>query len=220
MENLLNDFGADWKDTDIKTTYRLGPIKPGIARPRSIKVIFSNVHVKGEIFKNIEKLSKLDAWKGVRLSDAISRQEQNQQRDLRCIYAAAKSRGLNVKLRGSTIIIDDVKFTHKDIDELPHNLSMENVTIVKVSDGHAFQSHFAFLSNMYPCEITDDNIVYRSAEHYYSADMARHHNRLDLIEDIIEATDGYEAKRIVRNIKKNDSWDDVKEQEQIISRKI
>ena len=63
---------------------------------------------------------------------------------------------------------------------------------------------------MYLCDITDDNIIYKSAEHYYSADMAHHHNRMDLSKDILEAADGYEAKRIVRNIKKNDSWDDTK----------
>ena len=206
----LNDLEVDWKDVDIKSTYRLGPIKTGVSRPRSIKGIFSSVHVKSEIFKNIEKLSKLDAWEGVRLSDAISRKEQNKQRDLRCIFAAAKSRGLNVKLRRSTIDIDDVKYTHKDIDALPHNFSMENVKLVKVSDGYAFQSHFAFLSNMYPCYITDVNIVYKSAEHYYSADMARHHSRQDLIKDILKSTDVYEAKRIVRNIKKDETLDDSK----------
>ena len=190
VENLLNDLGADWKEGDIKSTYRLGPIKPGVSRPRSIKVIFSNVNVKGEIFRNIEKMSRMESWKGVRLADAISRQEQLQQRDLRCIFAAAKSRGINVKLRGSTIIIDDIKYTYKDIDSLPHGLSMENVKIVKVSDGYAFQSHFAFLSNMFPCEIKDDDVIYKSAEHYYSADMARHHNRMDLIEDILRLQRG------------------------------
>ena len=118
--------------------------------------------------------------------------------------------GLNVKLRGSSIIIDDIKYTYKDIDTLPHNLSMENVKIVKVSDGYAFQSHYAYLSNMFPCVIKDDGITYKSAEHYYSADMARFHDRQDLIDDIIEAQDGYEAKRIVKNIKKKEEWQDAK----------
>ena len=63
---------------------------------------------------------------------------------------------------------------------------------------------------MYPCEIKDDGVIYKSSEHYYSADMARFHNRLDLIEDIIDATDGYEAKRIVKNIKKKDEWQEAK----------
>ena len=72
IEKLLNDLGADWKDTDIKSAYRLGPIKMGVSRPRSIKVLFTNPQIKGEIFRNIEKMSSSDTWKGVRLSDAIT----------------------------------------------------------------------------------------------------------------------------------------------------
>ena len=78
----------------------------------------------------------LKSWPDFKLQ-AITQQEQNQQRDLRCIYAAAKSQGLNVKLRGSTIIFDDIKYTYKDIDALPHGLTMEKVKIVKVLDGYA-----------------------------------------------------------------------------------
>ena len=206
IESLLKDLGIDYKDTDFRAAYRLGPIRTGISRPRSIKIIFSSNTTKGEILKNIDKLKDLDAWKGIRLSDAISQLEQSQQRDLRCIYAAAKAQNLNVKLRGSTIIFDDIKYTYKDIDSLPHGLSMERVKIVKVSDGIDFQSHHAFLSNMFACLIKSDDIEYKSDEHFYSAEMARFHERLDLIDDILEARDGYIAKRIVRSIKTKDEW--------------
>ena len=120
IEELLKDLEVDVKEVDIKSVYRLGPLKTGISRPRSIKVHFTKSNVKGVIFRNIEKLQQIPKWKGVRISDAISPAEQRQQRDLRCIYAAAKARGINTKLRGSTIIIDDIKYTYKDIDSLPH----------------------------------------------------------------------------------------------------
>ena len=113
IEALLKDLGVDYKEADIRTAYCLGPVRMGISRPRSIKVIFAATTTKAEIFKNIDKLKDLDGWKGIRLSDAISPAEQSQQRDLRCIYAAAKAQNLNVKLRGSTIIFDDIKYTYK-----------------------------------------------------------------------------------------------------------
>ena len=34
-------------------------------------------------------------------------------RDMRCIYAAGKAKGVVVKLKGSHIIIDGAKFAHK-----------------------------------------------------------------------------------------------------------
>ena len=206
IEKLLKDLTIDNKANNIKTAYRLGPLKNGVTRPRSIKVIFANSATKGEIFKNIGKLNQTDKWKGVRLSDAISPQEQSQQRDLRCIYAVAKAQGINVKLRGSSIIIEEVKYSYKDINNLPHNLSMENVKILRVADGIAFQSHHAFMSNMFACLIKADGQVFKSAEHFYSAEMAKFHKRDDLIQPIIDAKDGYLAKRIVRNIKVADEW--------------
>ena len=108
-----------------------------------------------------------------------------------------------MKLRGSTIIFDDIKYTYKDIDSLPHGLCMEKVKIVNVSDGLA---HHAFLSNMFMCLIKHEGVEYKSAEHFYSAEMARFHERLDLIDEILDARDGYLAKRIVRSIKIKDEW--------------
>ena len=40
--------------------------------------------------------------------------------------------------------------------------------------------------------------------------MARFHNRLDLINDILEAQDGYAAKRVVKSIKIRDEWHEAK----------
>ena len=69
--------------------------------------------------------------------------------------------------RGSSIIIEDVKYTYKDINRLPHNLSMENVKILRETDGLAVQSHHAFMSNMFVCLIKANGQVFKSAEHFY-----------------------------------------------------
>ena len=79
-----------------------------------------------------------------------------------------------MKLRGNILIIDGIRYTYKDIDQLSHGLTMENVKLVKVLDGYAFQSHYAFLSNMFPCIIKFEGEDYKSAEHLYTALMARH----------------------------------------------
>ena len=108
------------------------------------------------------------------------------------------------------MLIDGVKLTYKDIDILPYGLSMESVKILKMTDSYAFQSHHAYLSNMFMIDIVYEGQTYRSAEHLYSAEFARHQNRLDLVQGIIEARDGYEAKRKIRIIKADDSWDNAK----------
>ena len=210
VQALLTDLGITYKDGDIKSAYRLGALKTGITRPRTIKVQFSNSSLKGEIFKNISKLKKNDNWKGVHLNDALSPKELQQSKDLRCIFAAGKAQGLDIKLRGNVLFIDGIRLTYRDIDNLPYGLSMESVKVIKVSDGYAFQSHHAYLSNMYMVDIKYEGQTYKSAEHLYTAEFARHHDRLELIQEILETEDGYAAKRLIRNMKANDTWDDAK----------
>ena len=49
------------------------------------------------------------------------------------------------------------------------------------------------------CLIKHEGIDYNSAEHFYLAEMARFHDGLDPIDDILQALDGYTAKRIMRS---------------------
>ena len=193
-----------------KSAYCLGPINDKASRPRSIRVQFATNSFKYDIFKNIQKLKGKEAWKGVHISDAVSAEEQDRRRDMRCIYAAGKAKGVDVKLKGSSIIIDGVKFVHRDIRNLPKGLSIDQVKMVKTKDGLSFQSHHSYLSNMFPCTITYDGVDYKSSEHLYHAEMARPHNRLDLVNVIIKAKDGYATKRIAKEIVLADDWDEAK----------
>ena len=140
------------------------------------------------------------------ISDAVTIEEQDRRRDMRCIYAAGKAKGVDVKLKGSSIIIDGVKFVHKDIHNLPKGLSIEKVKLVATKDGLAFQSHHSYLSNMYPVKIVYNGEEYKSSEHLYHAEMARHHNRQDLVKRIIKAKDGYATKKIAKEIVIADDW--------------
>ena len=74
----------------------------------------------------------------------------------------------------------------------------------------AFQSHHAYLSNMYPCKIMFEGVEYRSSEHLYYVEMAKHHNRLDLVNKLTKAKDGYACKRLAREIDIADDWEEIK----------
>ena len=100
-----------------------------------------------------------------------------------------------MKLKGSSIIIDGVKFSHNDIHTLPKGLCISEVKIVMRKDGVAFQSHQAYLSNMFPCKICFEGVKYKSSEHLFHTEMAKHHNRFYLVNRIIKAKDGYTSKK-------------------------
>ena len=63
---------------------------------------------------------------------------------------------------------------------------------------------------MHLINIDYEGQTYKSAEHLYTAEFARHHDRLDIVQSIIEAYDGYDAKKKIRNIKADENWDKVK----------
>ena len=84
IQALLTELEIPYKDGDIKAAYRIGALKNGVSRPRTIKIQFSNTSLKGQIFKNISKLKKSENWKGVHLNDALSPKELQQAKY--CIY--------------------------------------------------------------------------------------------------------------------------------------
>ena len=151
ITNLLKDLDIAFSDSDIKSAFRLGPIKENAVRLRSIKVQFTSNAFKYKIFKNIQKLKGKEVWRGVHISDAVTIKEQDRRRDMRCIYAARRAKGMNIQTKGSSIVIDE--FGHKDILNLPKGLSIDKVKTVKTKDGIAFRSHHSYLSNMFPCKI-------------------------------------------------------------------
>ena len=86
-----------------------------------------------------------EQWKGDHISDAFSIEEQECRRDMRCIHAAGKAIGIDVKLKSSSIIIDEVMYNHKDIHTLPKGMSISEVKAVTTKDGVECQSRHALL---------------------------------------------------------------------------
>ena len=119
----------------------MGPNKQTATRPRPILVIFPYLRMKSCVFRNAYKLKTIESRKNTYLSDDMSPEQQSQRRDLRCLHALARSKGIDSKLRGDTIVIENVSYNHGEIGCLPHDLTLENAKIVKVQDGYAFQSH-------------------------------------------------------------------------------
>ena len=110
VASLLKDLGVEFVEADIRSAYRLGQVNDKSTRPRSIKVQFVSNKFKYDIYKNIQKLKGKEQLQGVHISDAVSQDEQEKRRDMRCIFAVGKARSIDIKLRGSNIIIDGIKY--------------------------------------------------------------------------------------------------------------
>ena len=208
---LLKDIGVTIPQENIPTVTRLGPIGGKGKKPRPILVKFSSYFYKQEVFKNISKLHKQEKWRGTFVQDDLPQEEIAQHRDLRCLSALAKEKGHASSVRGSALIINEQRYSYRDIDKLPEGISMEAAKLVQLEDGWAFQGHHAFLSTMFPCQIKHDGQDFNCSEQVYYFDMAIGAGDQRSAEAVRDCKDGYAAKRVGNRRKRSADWNDKKE---------
>ena len=124
--------------------------------------------------------------------------------------ALARDNGHRATTRGGALVIDDQRYTYRDIENLPDGISMENAKLVEVDDGWAFQGHHTFLSTMHKCKITHNGHDFHCAEQAYFHDMADEAGDQRAMQKQRDCENGYVAKRIGSKIKKTEGWDNDK----------
>ena len=193
IDEMLEDMGVSFNVEWVDCIYRVGPKKQGIDR-RPIMINFPFLSYKHEIFRNIYKLKDNQKWRGVYLQDDLTLAEQSKKKETRAIYAYAKSKGVDVKMRGSQLIIDGVKYSYGE--DLPHDLSIENAKSVVVKDGLAFQSGHSPYSNLRKCKFRYEGKDYHSYEQALQVKHATVCKQTHVAEKILKTEDPQECMRL------------------------
>ena len=219
VKKMLEDIGVNNINQNVVTAFRLGAVKSSKrSRPRMILVKLSSPNFKHEIYKNVKKLKDNDSYKRTYVKDDLPEDIARQRQELRCLAVAARDRGYETTIRGGALVVDNKRYTYSDIDDLPEGITLENAKIVQVDDGLAFQSHHAYLSNMFKCTIVHEGNTFTSSEQNYWHDIATLAGDQRAIEELRDVKNGYEAKRIGERIK---IIEDIKQQkEPIMARAI
>ena len=97
--DLLQKINAEIKDSDIQSISRLGKTRG----KRPILVRFTSQKLKSSLFKNLDKVKEL----GISISDDLSPEERQQRSKLLAFFPRLKKIGLNPKIRGEKILLDD-----------------------------------------------------------------------------------------------------------------
>ena len=167
---------------------------------------FPYLRLKHKVIRNAYKLKEKEERKFTYLTDDLTQDQQLKRRDLRCLNAYARSMNLDSKFRGDAIIVDGIRYTHEDINKLPHEISLENAKIVEVQDGYAFQSEHAFLSSLYHCEFSFNDQKYHSSEQALHHVRADDNNQLELASKILETKTSREAMDLGKKVKTSDEY--------------
>ena len=96
-----------------------------------------------------------------------------------------------------------------DPDKRPANPRQEKVKnekIRKTAYGICFSGSTAFPSNLYECEVEDDDIVYRTNEHGYFFNKAKVYKRPDIGKAVLEEKDQYRLRRLFDGLEENEEW--------------
>ena len=197
---LLHDLKVSFDSNEVEFVFRLGT-KRDRGGPRPILVKLRAPRLKIEVYKHVNNLKGIQKWNRVYLGDDVPPEIQGQRRDLRSIVALARSEGHMCKLRGGDLVMDNVKYTYRDIDRLPHGLSLEKAKVVTVDDGLAFQGHHAFMSSMFPCKILFESHVYSNAEQLFQTMCAVEANDRELASEIRSENDPYVIRRMAKKIR-------------------
>ena len=157
---LLTELGIEMSPVTVVNLHRLGKYTEDSTRQRPVKVLFLSNLTKQILFKNISKLKDKEKWNRITIDDDVTDDTKNIQKDLRCLAASARAKGLKAQQKGKALILEGQRYAYAEIDNLPHEISLENAKIVKTEDGVAFQGKHAYLSNLAPAPFVDNGTGY------------------------------------------------------------
>lgn len=113
-------------------------------------------------------------------------------------------------MQGNKICVNNITYTHKNLDCLPAGVTLEDAKMISVKGEIAFNSEHAWASNFFPCKIELEGIMFHSAEHAYQYTRAIKLNELNLAKMIARAKSGKAAKMLASHVESNEAWDKLK----------
>ena len=165
VEELFTELGLPFGVNHADAIYRIGPAKTGkqkLQRPILCELI--RKADKGKIVKRFLTLKDKPLWKKVSIGDDLSPQQNRNRQDLRDLCALARREKIDARLSGNALVIDNRRFLHKDIPNLPDDLKLSDAKLVKCKGGIAFQGPATFLSNLNRVSFTFEDLTFTSAE--------------------------------------------------------
>ena len=180
MNPLFRELGCSFPFSMTNGANRLGQNKPPQAKKgkriitRNIILRLITTQQKSELFGLAKNLRDHEVLNEVGFSNDYTDEQMLIHREVQQVYAAArKLEGVSTRSRGLSIIIDNKVYTKKDFSNLPHGLTLENVSTIETPDGMAFQGHNSPPSSFYRCDVQDkDGRSGTSFDHIYHIRMA------------------------------------------------
>ena len=77
-------------------------------------------------------------WAKVSVTDDLSPEENRKQQNLDDLCNLAKKNDIDAKVSGAALVVEGQQFTYKELDKLPHNLTLADAKQISCKGGIAF----------------------------------------------------------------------------------
>ena len=129
MSYLFDDLNLTYKVMDVcnkicRKGRFIGPTAGKMPRPRPIIVELYDASVKHEIFKNLKNMTGKEKWRNIYINDDLLTDQTSKMKNIRAINSFARSVGMETKIKGTKLIIDDRKYTLYELDQVPEEISI------------------------------------------------------------------------------------------------
>lgn len=190
--------------SDIDCAYRLGK-KDGKSRPVLCK--FVREKMRNTVAAIRTNLNDEENKAKIYLNDDLPQLLNERRAKFRKIVKLAKSKKIPASTRSDKLTVNNITYTHKNLDCLPEGLRLEDTMTVRVKGGIAFCSEDSWLSNFFPSEIDISGVKFQSAEHAYQYVRSMKLGDPQLATMIHRAKNAKEAKILSSNLTSNEEWD-------------
>ena len=200
VRDIITKFDPHFQANEIDYVMRLGPGR------RTILVVFVRATTRDRVLASKTKMKQYPTLQHVFISEDSNPEVRSQKADIRSIGRLAQSQNIEVKPRGRGLIYSGQYYPHANLSLLPPELHLEHTRTRIGVDFVAYYSHLSVLSNMYPCTVSLEGHSFNCVEQAYSYRKAVYFGDNAAKQKVLDASDGYAAKKAAKHLKSSD-WD-------------
>lgn len=200
FSSIAPGFEVEWLDS----IYRIGSPRAD-GSPRRVFASLTSQFAKEYILMNSYKLAHNNSVK-LYLNEDFTDESKRRRNDIHKYVDYMNQNNHRAEKKGEAAIVDGKWYSYDELELLPQGQRLSDSRTIKRNGVVAFQSEHSPLSNLYPCQIKQNGLVYNSAEQAYQYQKATFHHDTRRASRILKETSPYEIMAIAREIKDSPQW--------------
>ena len=207
---ILHDTGVQVTPQEVDQVYRIG--YKSKAKPRAVLIVFTKQSTRDKVYRARMEIKNNQACTNIWINESLDEEQRQERSEMRALSELAKEEGYESRTVGDTLIVQGIKYTHQNINQLPENLTLARAYTRVTEDSIYFQSQHSWPSSFAPAEIEYMGTKYSTIEQGYTHRMALKAGDAEISNLILKEHRPRKCKALAKRIK-NLNWTEKDEKE-------